>query len=219
VKRYRNAVLFDVVGTLVHLTPLEERLGGTAQADAWFERLLHSATSLTLAGEWQPFAELAESTLRTALARIHVDVDSDELLAELERLPAYPDARPAVALLVEAGVSVGTLTNGGERATRKLLEAAGLEEQIEEVISAEELELYKPHGALYKHAAERIGAEPRNTTLIAAHAWDVVGAKAAGLEAIWVERAEREWPFAKGKPRRSASNLEQAAQLALERTR
>ena len=218
-KRYRNAVLFDALGTLFHLTPLEEKLGGKAELDAWFERLLQSAAALTLAGEWQPFEELAQSVLKTALARGEKDVDADAVLAELKRLPPYPDAGPAIATLTEAGISVGVLTNGGERQTRRLLEAAGLDERVDEVVSAEELELYKPHPALYVHAADRIGAELSRTTLIAAHAWDVVGAKQAGLWGVWVDRLEHEWPFPKGKPRRTASDLEQAVALVLERVR
>jgi 2-haloacid dehalogenase len=215
VKRYRTAVLFDALGTLFHLTPLEEKLGGKAELDAWFERLLHSAAALTLAGEWQPFDDLARSTLKTALVRTENDVDADAVLGELQRLPSFPDAGPAIAALVDAGVSVGVLTNGGERATRKLVDAAGLD--VDEIVSAEEVELYKPHPAVYVHGADRIGAEPSRTTLIAAHAWDVVGAKQAGLGAVWVDRLEPEWPFPKGKPRRTASNLEQAAALVLER--
>ena len=86
-------------------------------------------------------------------------------------------------------------------------------------MSVEEVEVYKPHPAVYKHAAERMGVEPKSLTLIAAHAWDVAGAKAAGLEAVWVDRLEGEWPLPKGKPRKTASNLEQAAQIVVERLR
>jgi len=213
----RAAVVFDVLGTLFHLTPLEEKLGGKAQLDAWFQRLLHSAVSLSLAGEWQPFDKLAESTLKTALARMKSDLDADAVLAELQKLPPYPDAGRAFELLEQARVTVGVLTNGGERATRKLLEGAGLDERVAEIVSVEEIELYKPHPAVYRHAAERIGVEPKSLTLIAAHAWDVAGAKAAGLDAVWVDRLEHEWPLPKGKPRKAASDLEQAAQLVVER--
>lgn len=214
----RVAVAFDVLGTLFHLTPLEEKLGGKAQLDAWFERLLHSAVALSLANEWQPFDKLAESTLKTALARMKnpkKEVDADAVLAELQKLPPYPDAGPAFDVLEQARVTVGVLTNGGERATRTLLEAAGLEERVAEIVSVEEIELYKPHPAVYRHAAERIGVEPKNLTLIAAHAWDVMGAKAAGLDAVWVDRLEREWPLPRGKPRNAAPDLEQAARLAV----
>lgn len=218
-RRYRPAVVFDVLGTLVHLTPLQEKLGGPAQVDAWFERLLHSATALSLAGEWQPFDALAASTLKTALRRMDGDADEDELLGLLAKLPPYPDASAAFGVLEQADVTIGVLTNGSERSTRSLLEGAALDERVVEIVSVEEVEVYKPHPAVYKHASERIGVEPKNLTLIAAHAWDVAGAKAAGLEAVWVDRLEGEWPLPKGKPRKTASNLEQAAQIVVERLR
>jgi 2-haloacid dehalogenase len=76
---------------------------------------------------------------------------------------------------------------------------------------------YKPDRRPYEHVLAQLAVDGSQATLIAAHAWDVVGAKQAGLGAVWVDRLEHEWPFPKGKPRRTASNLEQAAALVLER--
>src|SRR5919199_1358638 len=114
----RRAVIFDLVGTLFSLQPLERKLRPPA-LEAWFERLLHTAASLTLAG----------------------------------RFEAFPDAEEALARLERARVLAGVLTNSGERQARELLEAAGLEERVAEIVSAEEIELYKPHPAVYRHAA------------------------------------------------------------------
>src|SRR5215471_4549511 len=116
-----RAVVFDAFGTLFSVEPLQRKLRPAA-LEAWFERLLHSATSLTLAGRFVPFSDLAE-----------------------------------------------------------LLAGAGLADRVSELVSVEEIELYKPHPAVYRHAAERLGVEPRRITLIAAHAWDAVGAKQAGF--------------------------------------
>ena len=98
--------------------------GGTL--DAWFERLLHSAAAVTLAGDFVPFADLARSTLATTAARLDVQLDPDELLPLFTQLPAYPDARPSLERLEAAGAAVCVLTNGGGEQTRALLEAAGL---------------------------------------------------------------------------------------------
>jgi 2-haloacid dehalogenase len=210
----RRAVLFDLFGTLLSLEPVQKKLRGAA-FDAWFERLLHSATSLTLAGEFQPFSALAVSTLKTTLARLERDLDPKPVLEALQSLEPYPEAGAAFERLERERVLIGVLTNGGAEQARRLLEAAGLEERLAEIVSAEEVEVYKPHPAVYRHAAERLGVEARRITLIAAHAWDVVGAKEAGLDAVWIDRLEREWPFPKGKPRRVAHDLVEAADLAL----
>jgi 2-haloacid dehalogenase len=216
-KGVKHAFVFDVHGTLFHLTPLEEKLGGKAQLDAWFERLLHTAAALTLAGEFRPFDELAASTLKTTLARTEIDADADRVLAELAQLPPYPDAGPAFASLDETGATIAVLTNGSEDSARKLLDAAGLEERVVEIVSAADVELYKPHPAVYRHAEERIGLDAKRTTLISAHAWDVAGAKAAGWDTVWIDRLEREWPLPKGKPRKPAGNLEQAVSAVLDK--
>jgi len=210
----RRAVVFDVVGTLFSLEPVQRKLRGAA-FDAWFERLLHTATSMTLAGRFEPFADIAESTLKTTLAMLERDVDPEVVLDALRRLPPDPDAEDALDRLERAGVLVGALTNSGEKQARALFEAAGLEDRVAEIVSVEEVELYKPHPAVYRHAAERLGVEPRRLTLVAAHAWDVVGAKEAGLDAVWIDRLEREWPFPRGKPRRVAHGVMDAAEIVL----
>ena len=206
-------MLFDVLGTLFSLEPLQRKLRAPA-LEAWFERLLHSATSVTLAGGFEPFSDLAESTLKTTIAKLGLKQDPKAILDALKRLPPDPDAGGAFDRLERAGLLIGVLTNGGEKQTRTLLEAAGLVDRVAEIVSAEEIELYKPHPAVYRHAAERLGVEPKGVTLIAAHAWDVMGAKEAGLDAVWVDRLEREWPFPRGKPRsRVAHDLVEASEL------
>lgn len=58
---------------------------------------------------------------------------------------------------------------------------------------------------------------PAALTLIAAHGWDVVGARAAGLSAIWIDRLEKRWPFPTDEPP-TARDLVDAVELALARS-
>jgi 2-haloacid dehalogenase len=215
--RIKHAFVFDSLGTLFQLGPVEQKLGGRAQLDAWFERLLHSALTLALLGEFRPFDEIARSTLKTMLARIESDADVDDVLGALKTLPPFPDAGPAFARLDDTGATIAVLANASEVATHRLLESAGLADRVVETVSGEDVELYKPHVAVYRHAEERIGLDTKRTTLITANAWDVLGAKQAGWDAIWIDRAEREWPFPKGKPRKPAHNLEQAVAMVLDK--
>jgi 2-haloacid dehalogenase len=215
--RIKHAFVFDALGTLFQLEPLEKKLGGVAALDAWLERLRHTALALAVAGEFRRFDELAASTLKTMLARTGKRTDPDTVLAALASLPAYPDAGPAFAKLDDTGATIAVLTNGSEDWARRLLDAAGLEDRVVEIVSAADVELHKPHPAVYRHAEERIGLDAKRTTLISAHAWDVAGAKQAGWDAVWIDRLERDWPLPKGKPRRPARNLEQAVQLVLDK--
>jgi 2-haloacid dehalogenase len=214
-----EAVVFDVMGTLFDLSPLRARLSAAGAPDgaleAWFGRMLHAAATLTLVGEFRPFRELAASTLGSVLDQLGGEVDrADGVLHGLGELEPYPDAEEAIGRLAAAGVRIATLTNGGEEHTRGLLERAGLAGAVELVITVDEVRAYKPHGAPYRRAAERLGLPLDRMTLIAAHGWDVVGATSAGMRAVWVERLERRWPFPTSAPTR-APDLVTAAQLVL----
>ena len=119
-----------------------------------------------------------------------------------------------VAFVVVGDSGIAALTNGGADATRRLLERGGLADLLGVVVSVEEVRAYKPATLPYVHAAARLGAAPGELTLVAAHAWDVVGASAAGLGAVWVDRLERVWPFPLPQPP-TAPDLERAVETAL----
>jgi 2-haloacid dehalogenase len=190
-------VVFDAMGTLFDLAPLRERLGAQA-TEAWFERILHSAATLTILGEFVPFKELARTTLATTAAKLELDVNQEDVLEQLQRLPPADDARAALERCDRAFV----LTNGGREGGETLLKNAGLEDLVERVFGVDEVEAYKPDPRPYRLVLDELG----DATLVAAHAWDCVGAAGAGLDAVWVRRSEQAWPFP-GEPIRSAAGL------------
>ncbi len=170
---------------------------GDLAESATFARALHHATALTLAGAYEPFERIAAA----------VDPGIPD---RLEAVEPYPDAREALELVRGAGSEAWVLTNGGRKSTEKLLERGGLRELVAEVRSVEEVEAYKPDPRTY-------ALVPAGSTLVAAHGWDIAGALAAGLDAVWVDRDERSWPLPVPEPERRASTLPEAAELATRR--
>jgi 2-haloacid dehalogenase len=179
-------LVFDAMGTLFDLAPVRERLGGAA-TEAWFERTLHSAATVTVVGEFVPFKELARTTLATTCAKLGIEVDQDDVLAQLRQLPPAEGAREALQGADRAFV----LTNGGRDGGEELLRNAGLDELVERVFGVDEVKAYKPDPRPYRLVVDAVG----EATLVAAHAWDAVGAVRAGLQAVWVNGDERVWPF------------------------
>jgi 2-haloacid dehalogenase len=177
-------VAFDSLGTLFDLAELEERM----------PTILHHGLSLTVVGSWVPLDDLAA-------------VLDPELAQRLPELDPYDDAVTALERVRTSGAEPWVLTNGGRDATEKLLERGGMASLVAQVRSAEEVERYKPHPAVYELL-------PSDATLVAAHAWDVVGARAAGRRGVWVDRLERGWPFPGEPLPERASSLREAALLA-----
>jgi 2-haloacid dehalogenase len=189
-----DAVVFDALGTVFDL--------GRRERSAELMRTLHHATSLTLAGEFAPLSEVAAA----------VDPKLADAIASAD---PYDDAEEALDVLAGAGVPAHVLTNGGAEATRELLRRGGLLGRIVRVLSVDDVRRYKPDPAPYAHAARAIGAEPARITLIAAHAWDVLGAHRAGLGTIWVDRRDEGWPLPVEPPEHRAGDLVEAARIAI----
>lgn len=210
-----RVVVFDVMGTLFDLERVRRvlvDLGAPAAAlEAWFQRILHEAATVTIVDSYRPFKELAASSLKTTLAQLELDPARTEPLDALAELDPYPDTADALERLRQAGVRIVALTNGAVDSTEKLLERGGLSELFDEILSCDEVRRFKPHSAPYRLALERAGSQ---ATMVAAHGWDIVGARSAGLETIWISREEHEWPFPLDRPQ-SAPDLAAAARLIL----
>lgn len=93
-------------------------------------------------------------------------------------------------MLQQSGVQVIALTNGSKSSTKALLEKAGFDSLVKEIISTDDVERAKPHREVYLHAAKKVGIEPGELMLIASHPWDIHGAKSAGLKAAYLDRGK-----------------------------
>ena len=110
------------------------------------------------------------------------------LLRAWSSLPAYPEARTALAGLRAAGWRCFAFSNGEAAALQVLLGDAGLLGMLEGVVSADEVRTYKPDPSFYAHFLENTGALLGQTWLVSGNAFDVLGALEVGWKAAWVRR-------------------------------
>lgn len=191
------AVAFDVLGTVFSLAPLRERLEAAGlpghALETWFAESLRDAFAMAAAGNgsFAPFQEVLSANLDALFHRHGVVLGrlrKGQVLAGLTELQAYPDAAEAFRILVDAGLPVLAVSNGSAAGTETLLQKAGLRDAVGHVVSVDEVGLSKPRREVYRHAAARAGIAPEHLALVAAHPWDVHGAKLAGLVAGFVSR-------------------------------
>ncbi|PVZ08122.1 haloacid dehalogenase type II [Actinomycetospora cinnamomea] len=191
-----DAVVFDVLETLLDLDPLADRLETVGRPremlGPWFMRFQRDAMALTLAGDFAQFDAVARASLRVESRQTMSAADVDHVLDGFASLPALPDAEPALRRLTEAGIRVGCLTVGNPENTRRFLEGAGLAAFVDEVVTAEMAGVWKPAPGIYRTAAEKLGTPLERMALVAVHAWDCHGATRAGALAGWCARLEGE---------------------------
>lgn len=158
-------------------------------------------------------AGLPEGALRLFFAQMLRDAFA---MAGFAELPVHPDVAPAVSQLQRGGMRVIALTNGSAENTSKLLSRAGLASSIERVVSIDEIRSWKPHRDVYLHAARVCAVPPERLALVAAHAWDVHGAKQAGLCAGWVKRQDKLYHPTMSPPDVQGDSMQQVASALLD---
>lgn len=192
-----RAVVFDMIHTVLDIEPLRvrlENLGLPPHAlERWFALTLRDGFALAATGDHRPFADVAGAALRLLLGEVGCEpseAQEREVLEGFGALPLHPDTGPAWEWLRERQIPVLALTNGGQAATEASLHKAGVHELVTRVISADEVGRWKPHAAVYEYTARAVRAAPDTLALVAAHSWDVHGAKRAGWRAGWIRRHE-----------------------------
>jgi 2-haloacid dehalogenase len=123
----------------------------------------------------------------------------DRLVHAWHALPAWDDAVDGVTRLRRRHL-VATLSNGGFALLTNLVKAAGM--PFDCILSAELAHTYKPDPRVYRTAAGLLDVDPAQVLMVAAHTWDIEGARTAGLRTAFLHR-----PHEKG-PHRTADSAE-----------
>jgi 2-haloacid dehalogenase len=192
-----RALAFDVFGTLVdwragvanafRASGVE---GDAAElADAWRARYRPILAEVG-SGErpWGNFDELHRATLDALLAERGIDVEAEErarLVHAWHRLDPWPDVRAGLDALRRSFVTA-MLSNGHMALLVELARHGDL--RVDCVLPAELARAYKPTPEVYLTAARLLCLEPGEVMLVAAHPWDLAGARGAGLRTAFIER-------------------------------
>jgi 2-haloacid dehalogenase len=190
-----RVIAFDVNETLLDLSVLDEPFadvfGDAALRQAWFQSMLQLSFVGGLTGRYVDFTMAQRAALRMLAVRTGVEVDDatvDRIVGAMGRLPPHPEVPGALARLREAGCRQVALTNSPQATARAQIENAGLLALFDDVLSADTVRELKPGPRPYRLVAERMGVDIGEVMLVAAHAWDVSGALAAGARAAFVAR-------------------------------
>ena len=116
--------------------------------------------------------------------------DVEWLVTQIEKLRPFSDVVEALGRL-KRRYGLAILSNGDRDMLSNAAPYLGFE--FDAIVSVEEAGYFKPHFATYGKAAELLGEDPARIMHVANHAFDCVGAKAAGMQAAYIDRRKR--PF------------------------
>ena len=189
---------FDVYGTLIDtngvLTALEGLVGNKAQAfsQTWRDKQLEYSFRRGLMQNYQTFAVCTRQALDYTCAFHKVsfaDEQKAELLGIYRVLPAFNDVKEGLSQLKAAGFRLYAFSNGKADALEMLLNTAGVRDLFLDVVSVDDIKVFKPSPATYGHFLRQAGATGGSAWLISSNPFDVIGAISAGMKAAWVKRS------------------------------
>ncbi|RXF72916.1 haloacid dehalogenase type II [Hansschlegelia zhihuaiae] len=207
--------VFDAYGTLfdVHSAVARHRetIGPSADrlSELWRTKQLEYSWVRSLAGRYRDFWSLTEDALDFAAAKIGgIAPEARATLLDAYRaLDAYPEIREVLGELKAQGASIAILSNGSPAMLDAGVSAAGIGDLLDDVLSVDELEVFKTDPRTYALVTRRFGVTAEDVSFQSSNRWDIAGAKAFGFRCAWINRAGAPDEYAELTPDRTLCDL------------
>ena len=197
-----NCLTFDIFGTVMDLAgslagPAGEFLaahGSEMTGEAFYaewrerQRIEQYQDNLLMLGH-SGYLETCRRAFVYCLKKHNVSYTAE---AVREFMKVYKDLRPygdAIEGLrsLEGRYRLVALSNGEQWYLEELL-GSNVPVRFDAIISVDQVGAFKPSPGVYRKAVQRLRCEPGEIMMVAAHAFDILGAQACGFKAAYVNR-------------------------------
>lgn len=195
--------IFDAYGTLfdvdaaarqVASEPGQSQLAavwGTLSTD-WRRKQLEYSWLRAIGGRHIPFWQVTQDALDWAMENNGLADNAlrAKLLSVYKELPAYPEVPAMLKAIKDKGMNVAILSNGSPDMLVSAVRSAGIGEYLDDVLSVEDVEIYKPHASVYNMVWERFDVPQTEVLFASSNGWDAAGAAGYGFGTVWVNRSD-----------------------------
>ena len=218
--------VFDVYGTLLDVdaaareaaaAPGMESLAASwpQLAAAWRQRQLSYSWLRTTMKRYTDFWTITQNALDVTMAEMGIEDAAmrEKLLSLYTTLTAYDEVPEVLRNLAARGEGTGVLSNGAPAMLDSALSAAGIAASLDQVLSVDSLQLYKPDPAVYALVTDAFGCAASDVTFYSSNNWDVAGAGSFGFKTVWVNRGGKPWDDLPEPPVHQVTSLAEAMTL------
>lgn len=204
-----ETVTFDSFTTLVDVAgPTTRRLSDFVSdpvpiARLWRSRAVDYRMLCNFVDAYAPYDKTTRDALEYALARFDESLPNDEVdtIAEIfSKLDVYDDVSGTIHELSAAGFDCYIISNGNPNLLDSIVRRADIEGVLAGIVSADEIETYKPARAFYEYSAQQTNTPLENIVHVATPWYDIYGANHAGMQTAWVNRNGVPWEAFEGEP-------------------
>lgn len=188
---------FDMYGTLFDTSSIAKTVAPLAgsltdeMVSHWRNKQLEYAFRRAAMEQYVDFEVCTRQALAYVLNQYGLsatDAQVAQIMQAYGSLNAFEEVRTTLERLQAQHHRLLVFSNGNKAAIEQLLNDAGIRHLLEQVVSVEDVRALKPNPKVYAHLAAQTDDPPSALFLISANPFDVIGAKAAGLCAIWLRR-------------------------------
>jgi 2-haloacid dehalogenase len=219
-----RAVVFDAYGTLFDVSSIDafvQKKTGLEKAPAltrlWRAKQLEYSWLRSLMGQYKDFYSLTEDALRYACQALRLNL-SDEVIRDCMRqyyhLKGYPGVATALKQLHKS-YTLAVLSNANPSLLEKALAYNDIDQYFAEIISADQLGIYKPSPSVYQLATQNLQLEAQQILFLSSNPWDIAGASAYGLHTCWINRNGEVMDYLDSPATLSVQSLEEVVPFVL----
>ena len=209
-----KAVVFDAYGTLFDVNSAAEKckdkIGNKWEsfANFWRTTQLEYTWLRSLMGRHQDFWKVTEQSLDKSMKVFRVaESMRNELLDLYKVLSTFPEVKETLKKLKEKKYKLAILSNGTPSLLKELVSNNNLESIFDDVLSIEEVKIYKPHPNVYNIPIKKYQIEKNQFAYLSSNTWDVSAAGNFGFNAVWVNRNKNIFDNLDYKPITEINNL------------
>ena len=161
------------------------------------------------------FWTITQNALDVTMAEMGIEDAAmrEKLLSLYTTLTAYDEVPEVLRNLAARGEGTGVLSNGAPAMLDSALSAAGIAASLDQVLSVDSLQLYKPDPAVYALVTDAFGCAASDVTFYSSNNWDVAGAGSFGFKTVWVNRGGKPWDDLPEPPVHQVTSLAEAMTL------
>jgi len=194
----KSVFVFDAFGTIFKTSPISLKLqniiGNKSDLllETWRRKQLEYSWLRNQMKAYAPFSRVTKEALEYAMNMVGVkDEKIFEILLPIYDLPELIDgAKELLSILKEENKKICILSNGTMTMLKNGVSKTGIELLIDKLFSVDEIEIYKPHPAVYQMALNKLEVSKEELVFFSSNQWDVSGASHFGFDSVWVNQYE-----------------------------
>ena len=188
--------VFDAYGTLFDVDhackEMAIQLGDNWNklSSIWRQKQLEYSWLHNSMKNYVSFWQITKDSLEYAMNSLSINSVKikNELIDLYFKIGAFEEVKEVLKKIKKNKIKTAILSNGSYDMLNSAVKNSKFDELINEIISVDECEKFKPHRDVYQLVIDKFNINKKNCIFFSSNCWDIHGASNFGFQTVWVNR-------------------------------